>query len=127
VVLILAAAHFAFWYGLHIAGNPDLFQATRQYEMPDYVNYGDAEGRRAIARRLAEMPEPQLVFVRYSPGHTVREWIHNPADIDQARVVWALDSGPEQNAALRLYYPKRRAWLLEPDLNPPRLMPLSGQ
>jgi hypothetical protein len=121
VVLILCAAHFIFWYGLHLVGNPAIFSATSSYNTIDYINYGDAEGRTAIASRLATESGTHLVFVRYSTAHTVREWVHNAADIDHSRVVWALDLGPEQDRQLRQYYQSRRVWLLEADSQPPRL------
>jgi hypothetical protein len=120
-VLILCSAHFFFWYGLHLAGNTAIFSATADYNPTDYINYGDAEGRIAIASRLAAESGTQLVFVRYSAAHTVREWVHNAADIDHSRIVWARDLGPDEDGRLRAYYPDRKAWLLEPDTRPPRL------
>jgi hypothetical protein len=118
-------AHFAFWYGLHLVGTEDLFIATGSYESWDFVNFGDAEGRIAINRRLASAPGDQLVIVRFGPKHLLREWIHNDADIDRSRVAWALDLGPEEDAKLIAYYPKRSVWLVEPDATPPRLTPWS--
>jgi hypothetical protein len=63
------------------------------------------------------------VFVRYFSSHRYGEWIHNAADIDGARVVWALELSPDENAKLKNYYPDRTVWLLEPDALPPRLVP----
>jgi len=122
LVVLISVARFVFWYGVHLAGNDDLFIATGPYESWDYVNFGDTENRLAIDRELARAPGQQLVFVRYSPRHLLREWVYNDADIDRARVVRALDLGPEEDAALRRYYPGRTAWLLEPDAHPPRLV-----
>jgi hypothetical protein len=81
----------------------------------------DPEGRVAINNSLAQAPGKQLVFVRYWPQHGAHEWIHNAADVDAAPVVWAIDLGDEEDAALRRYYPDRHAWLLEPDAPRPRL------
>ena len=120
LVALLCLAHFAFWYGLHLFGTADLFIASGQYEGWDFINFGDAEGRAAIDRRLAAAGK-QLVFVRFGPAHLLREWIHNAANIDGARVVWALDLGQDENEKLIRYYPERKAWLLEPDARPPRL------
>ena len=67
----------------------------------------------------------QLVFVHYASSHKFHEWIHNDADIDSARVVWALDLGPDENHKLIAYYPRRHVWIVNPDAQPPTLMPLS--
>jgi hypothetical protein len=88
------------------------------------AGYSDLTGRIAINNRLAAEAGKQLVFVRYYPQRTAREWIQNAADIDQSRVVWALDLGPDEDAILRRYYRDRHAWLLEPDAVPPKLTPL---
>jgi hypothetical protein len=121
LVLLLCAGHFMFWYGLHLLGNQALFEATGPYESWDYINFGDAEGRMAVDTKLTQSPGKQLVFVRYSARHLLREWVRNAADIDGSRVVWALDLGPEEDAKLMAYYPQRTAWVVEPDSVPPRL------
>ena len=59
--------------------------------------------------------------------HLLREWVHNEADIDKSRVVWALDLGAEEDAKLRAYYPNRTAWIVEPDAIPPQLRPYSNE
>jgi hypothetical protein len=117
VVMTLCAAHFLFWYGAHLCGADEI----ARYESWDYVNVGDPEGRTEIERELARQPGKLLVFVRYSPRHVFHEWVHNAADIDRARVVWAGDLGAAENEALRRYYPDRTAWLVEPDARPAQL------
>jgi hypothetical protein len=121
IILFLCLAHFLFWYGVHLSGNRNLELALRNYESWNEINTGDPEGRIAINQRLAEAPGKQLVFVRYFPRHGPNEWIQNAADIDRARVVRALDLGPEEDQKLRNYYPGRTVWLLEPDAKPPRI------
>ena len=123
VIFIICVARFTAWYGIHLLGDENLYIATGPWQSWDYVNFGDFEGRLAIDRQLAAAPGRHLVVVRYSPSHTLREWIHNEADIDSARVVTALDLGPEETDRLRHYYPQRNVWLLEPDRVPPRLTP----
>ncbi len=91
-----------------------------------FINHGDADGRIGINRQLAQAPGKQLVFVRYSPQHMFHEWIHNEANIDRARVVWAADMGQDVNEILRHYYPDRTAWLVEPDAHPPSLTPYAA-
>ncbi len=125
-ILLLCAVHFSFWYGLHASCDEQILNEMTQYETWDAINHGDPDGRIAVNRRLAEAWGKQLVFVRYWPPHRFVEWVHNAADMDGARVVWARDLGAEENEKLRRYYPDRRAWLLEPDFRPPRLSPYPG-
>src|SRR5205814_10298974 len=67
IFLILCAAHFLFWYGVHLFGNDEITSALARYETWDYITVGDPEGRIEINKRLAGVPGKQLVFVRYSP------------------------------------------------------------
>ncbi len=120
LIVFLCVLHFLFWYGLHLFENQP-FSTVAQYETWDAINHGDPEGRIAINNQLARAPGKQLVFVRYWPQHRFQEWVHNAADIDAARFVWARDLGPAENEKLRRYYPDRKVWLLEPDARPPRL------
>lgn len=127
-ILILCLAHFVFWYGVHLNGNQNLLLALSPEESWDAIDnysagYTDLSGRIAINNRLAMAPGKQLVFVRYYPQRTAREWIQNAADIDASRIVWAIDLGPTEDEILRRYYPDRRPWLLEPDAVPPKLTP----
>lgn len=120
LILIFCAVHFLFWYGLHLFENQEFLDLMR-YETWDSINHGDPEGRIAVNNQLAQSPGKQLVFVRYWPQHMFEEWVHNLADIDGSRVVWARDLGPAENEKLQRYYPDRTEWLLEPDAKPPRL------
>jgi len=123
MIIVLCLAQFIFWYGFHLFANTNESIAMRQYETWDFVNHGDPGGRIAINNRLAQAPGKQLVLVHYWPRHLFDEWVHNAAAIDQARVVWALDRGADENEKLLHYYSDRTAWLLEPDARPPRLTP----
>ncbi len=90
-------------------------------------NMGDAyvaSVRQNILNQLSALPDQQLVLVRYRPDHDpMAEWVYNDAKIDQAKVVWARDLGPDQNEELLHYYSSRRVWLLEADDSPPKLTP----
>ena len=121
IVLALSLARFVFWYGLHLFGSAQANLALTPYESWDYLDSSDAAGRAPVERILAARPGKQLVFVRYSPAHRFPEWIYNDAAIDQSRVVRAADLGTNENQKLLHYYPDRTAWLLEPDVWPPRL------
>jgi hypothetical protein len=122
LVFFLCVAHFVFWYGLHVFDTGEISRAVRPYETWDNINHGNPERRIAITRELDRVPGDLLVFVRYAPQHMFQEeWIWNAADIDGARVVWAHDLGPEENARLIAYYPNRVPLLFEPDARPMRL------
>ncbi len=127
LLLLLCAAQFLFWFGFHLFGNSNASIAILQYDSWDDVNHGDPEGRIAVRDQLAQASGKQLVFVRYWPRHRFKEWVRNDADIDAARVVWALDRGAAENQKLRRYYPDRKDWLLEPDAHPPRLSPYQDE
>ena len=123
LLVTLCVAQFLFWYGFHLFGDTNASIAMLRYDAWDDVNHGDPEGRIAVRDQLAKAPGKQLVFVRYAPQHRFTEWVQNAADIDAARVVWALDRGAEEDEKLQHYYPDRTVWLLEPDAHPPELSP----
>jgi hypothetical protein len=122
LLVALCAAHFLFWYGLHLVDRSDLSAAMRPYETWNAVNHGNPERRIAMNRKLAAIPGKLLVFVRYLPRHIFQEeWVYNAAEIDGARVVFARDLGTEANERLRQYFPDRAVWLLEPDFPVPQV------
>ncbi|HZT33480.1 MAG TPA: hypothetical protein VFA33_26570 [Bryobacteraceae bacterium] len=124
LILFVCAAHFTFWYGLHLFDTREFSQTLREYETWNQINHQNPARRILVQRQLAQIPGKLLVFVRYWPQHIFQdEWVYNAADIDAARVVWARDLGPEENQELQRYYPDRQAWLLEPDARPPHLAP----
>ncbi len=82
----------------------------------------------ARANLLAELqryPGRQLAIVRYRPDHNVHdEWVYNEAGIDGAEVVWAREMDGAKMAPLLEYFRDRQVWLVEPDVNPPRVSSL---
>jgi hypothetical protein len=124
LIVFVCAAHFLFWYGMHLFDNQPFSLAMRQYETWNAIDHGDPGGRMAVAEQLARTAGKHLVFVRYWPQHIFQqEWVYNAADIDGAPVVWARDLGAAEDEKLRHYYPDRIVWLLEPDARPPKLTP----
>jgi hypothetical protein len=122
LILFLCAAHFVFWYGLHLFDEAPFSVALRQYETWNGINHRNPERRIDVNRQLGQLPGKQLVLVRYLPRHIFQdEWVYNRADIDGSRVVWARDLGATEDQKLLHYYPDRTVWLLEPDLQPPKL------
>jgi hypothetical protein len=82
--------------------------------------------RAMILRQLQQLPDSQLVIVRYGPQHDFdREWVYNEADINAARVVWARDMGRSDNQELLEYFRNRQVWLVEGDSPAPQLRPYS--
>jgi len=80
--------------------------------------------RAMILRQLQQLPESQLVIVRYGPHHDFdREWVYNEADIDAAKVVWARDVGRSDNLELLDYFRDRKVWLVEADSPAPQPRP----
>jgi len=80
--------------------------------------------RHAVEQRLHAMGGRHLVIVHYQPGHDpFKEYVFNAADIDGSEIVWAQDMGAQGNTELLRYFHARRAWLLEPDRNPPEFTP----
>ena len=73
-----------------------------------------ADERALLLTRLGARARPQLVVVSYPPSAWPinDEWVYNPADIDGQRVILEHDLGPDENAALRAYYPERELWRL---------------
>jgi len=85
------------------------------------------EDRQRIAAQLASMPGTDLVIVRYSSHHDSElEWVYNAADIDHAKVVWAREIPGVSCQPLLNYFRNRRVWMVEPDENPPKLLPYAS-
>jgi hypothetical protein len=124
IVVFLCIAHFLFWYTLHIFDRREFSAALRPYETWSGLNQANPERRIAVNLQIQKISGQMLIFVHYSPRHVFQdEWVYNEADLDQARVVWARDLGPDENRALRTFYPQRSVWLLETDTASPVLQP----
>ena len=76
--------------------------------------------RAAMLKQLENSPGNQVVIVRYKPDHDfiLDEWVFNLADIDNSKVLWARDMGPQQNRELLRYFSDRHFWIVEPDTKP---------
>ncbi len=80
--------------------------------------------RAAIAKTLSNTPGKHLIMVRYEEDHNLHdEWVYNGAEIDTAKVLWARELNPAQNAKLFAYFKDRQIWLVEPDTDNTELLP----
>ena len=81
--------------------------------------------RTAVISKLGHTPGKHLVIVRYEPdNHNIHdEWVYNGAEIDNAKVLWARELDPEQNAKLFAYFKERKIWLVTPDTDNTYLEP----
>ena len=83
--------------------------------------------RAAIAKTLSNTAGKHLIMVRYEEDHNLHdEWVYNGAEIDTAKVLWARELDPAQNAKLFAYFRDRQVWLVEPDTDNTELIPYQG-
>jgi hypothetical protein len=100
-----------------------LFAGTAREGNPDSPDRHWAHGREEVQRGLLQSGGRHLVIVRYGARHSVhQEWVYNGADVDRAAVVWAREISPARSDELLAYFSNRKAWLLEADASPPRLV-----
>ena len=82
--------------------------------------------RVAIETKMEHAPGKQLIIVRQGPINNDKEWVYNPPDIPDAKVVWARDMGLSENADILNYFSDRTPWLLivsdSPEQGPPTTM-----
>jgi len=89
----------------------------------DWTCKGDPS-RAAIGKKLSDTPGKHLIMVRYQEDHNLHdEWVYNGAEIDTAKVLWARELDPTQNAKLFAYFKDRQIWLVEPDTDNTELIP----
>ncbi|CAN5347199.1 hypothetical protein BH09PLA1_BH09PLA1_25540 [soil metagenome] len=63
--------------------------------------------------RLTHLPGKHLVLVRYTGTRTpLYDFVHNGADIDGAKIVFARSIDPERDRVLQNYFRDRDVWLL---------------
>ncbi len=102
------------------------FSVRRQICDPlEWTCQGDPS-RAAIAKTLSNTPGKHLIMVRYEEDHNLHdEWVYNGAEIDAAKVLWARELDPAQNAKLFAYFKDRQIWLVTPDTDNTELIPYS--
>src|SRR6266436_1524363 len=91
----------------------------------DWTCKGDPS-RAVIVKTLSNPPGKHLIMVRYDEDHNLHdEWVYNGAEIDAAKVLWARDLDPAQNAKLFAYFKDHQVWLVQPDTDNTELVPYS--
>ena len=93
-----------------------LYASFRMCNPLPWTCQGDPS-RAAIAEKLQHTPGKHLIMVRYEKdNHNIHdEWVYNSAEIDNAKVLWARELDPQQNAKLFAYFKDRKIWLVTPD------------
>jgi hypothetical protein len=115
-VLLAGVRLFAAPLGIAINRWPTMWYGTAPLGIP----------RSRVLSEFEGYPGRQLAIVRYAATHSVfDEWVYNAADVDSSKVVWAREMDWPHNAELLNYFSDRRAWLVEPDLIPPKISPYS--
>jgi hypothetical protein len=80
--------------------------------------------RAKVAFAMQALPGQHLLIVRYAANHDFKdEWVYNAADIDRAKLVWARGTNRQSDSELIDYFHGRQAWTVEPDRNPPAVVP----
>ena len=95
---------------------------TSSYWERGYEWHRDA--RAAIVDWLRMRPGNHLVIVRYASGHPVnQEWVYNGTRLDKSKIIWARETDKASDLELLKYYNDRKAWLVEADVYPQRVVP----
>lgn len=80
--------------------------------------------RAKVVKHLESTDEKHLVIVRCASDCDYhRDWIHNLANIDDAKVVWAREINEKADQELIKYFRGRRVWLLRTNREPVKIVP----
>ena len=83
----------------------DLYPHSDRAAMPREIE------RARLEAQLSRLPGQHLILVHYNLRDIPsKEWVYNRADIDNAKIVWARDMGPEANLELLRYFANRHVW-----------------
>lgn len=106
-----------------LAGEVGLRAWNHSCDPLEWTCKGDPS-RAAIQEKLSRAPGKHLILVRYEEDHNIHdEWVYNGAEIATAKVLWARELDPAQNAKLLAYFKDRHVWLVEPDKDNTELIP----
>jgi hypothetical protein len=133
-LILQGLRHFRHWrfYGRRFGAHLSRAVVVSALFLSPFHNYFVAllpamENRQRIAELAASMPGTELIVVRCSSDHDpMQEWVYNAADIDHAKVVWAREIPGVPLQPLLNYFHDRHVWIVEPDDDPPRLLPYAA-
>ena len=112
--LTLGVCHFGAHYLLFANGNTMPGSTAKPLNPSSNVSVISSDSRSRILHQLLDAAGEHVVFVKYVGHHSIHvEWVHNGADIDDSRVIWARDRGSEEDMRLMSYYRGRTAWRVE--------------
>jgi hypothetical protein len=100
---------------LMIASAAEAIVAHGTRDQTQAANTQIAQKERIEQQLLKKQSGQHVIFVSYAGLPSPHEeWIYNPANIDAAPVIWALDLGQTENERLRRYYAGRSFWRFKP-------------
>jgi hypothetical protein len=98
-----------------IASEADAITAHQMTDQIQARNAQIAQKQSIEQELLSKQPGQHVILVSYAGLPSPHEeWIYNPANIDVAPVIWALDLGQTENEKLRHYYEGRSFWRFKP-------------
>jgi hypothetical protein len=98
-----------------ISSEAEAIATHRTTDQIQATNAQNAQKEDIEQELLKKQPGQHVIFVSYAGLPSPHEeWIYNPANIDAAPVIWALDLGQTENEKLRHYYAGRSFWRFKP-------------
>ena len=81
-----------------------------------YKSHAYGEVRGMVSHLIDEKPGKHIVLVSYQAGHVLfDEVVHNGADFNSEKVLWARSMGPSEDAELCKDYPDHAIWKVVTD------------
>ncbi|HEY9419410.1 MAG TPA: hypothetical protein VIP49_04425, partial [Candidatus Udaeobacter sp.] len=100
---------------LMIASEAEAIAMHRTTDQTQATNAQIVQKENIEQELLKKHPGQHVIFVSYAGLPSPHEeWIYNQANMDAARVIWALDLGQTENEKLRHYYAGRSFWRFKP-------------
>jgi hypothetical protein len=109
---------------IRAAAGPLHISLTPSFMPSIYNSDHEKVGGNLVEEQLQTIRGRHLVMVHYPVGSDDwMGWVHNEADIDRSRIVWAWDMGPEKNRELVDFFRGRHVWMVNAGGSEPALVP----